>query len=49
VNEEQAINLSTYLQVDRTYDELLELLNVFQSYKNKAMKLVDCWTFSFGK
>lgn len=49
VNERQYENLSIYLQKYHTYDELLEKLDLFQSYRNKATELVDDWNFELGK
>lgn len=42
-------DLTLFLQQDHTYDELLEKLIFYQGYRNKAMQLVDCWNFVFGK
>lgn len=38
-----------YLQEYHSYDELLEKLDLFQSYKNRATELVDDWNFELGK
>jgi len=49
VNEKQPENLFIYLQEYHSYDELLEKLDLFQSYRNKATELVDDWNFELGK
>lgn len=49
VNGKQPQDLSTCLQENHTYDELLEKLDLFQSYRNKATELVDDWNFELGK
>jgi len=49
VNEKQPDNLFIYLQEYHSYDELLEKLDVFQSYRNRATELVDDWNFELGK
>lgn len=49
VDENQPENLFTYLQESRTYDKLLKKLDFFQSYRNKAIELVDGWNFKLGK
>lgn len=49
VNQKQPENLSIYLKEYHTYDELLGKLDLFQSYKNKAIELVDGWNFELGK
>jgi len=38
-----------YLQEYHSYDELLEKLDLFQSYRNRATELVDDWNFELGK
>ncbi|XP_025190774.1 dynein heavy chain 7, axonemal [Melanaphis sacchari] len=48
VNEKQSENLFIYLQEYHSYDELLEKLDLFQSYKNRATELVDDWNFELG-
>ncbi|VVC44482.1 Dynein heavy chain, domain-2,Dynein heavy chain domain,Dynein heavy chain, P-loop containing D4 domain,P- [Cinara cedri] len=48
VYEKQFGNLTTFLQQYHTYDELLEKLDFFQSYRNKAIELVDGWNFELG-
>lgn len=49
VNEKQPENLFIYLQEYHSYDELLEKLDLFQSYRNRATELVDDWNFELGK
>jgi len=49
VNEKQPENLFLYLQEYHSYDELLEKLDLFQSYRNRATQLVDDWNFELGK
>lgn len=49
VNQKQPEDLFVYLQEYHTYDELLLKLDLFQSYRNKAIELVDGWNFVLGK
>jgi len=49
VNEKQPENLCVYLQEYHSYDKLLEKLDLFQSYRNRATELVDDWNFELGK
>lgn len=49
VNQNQPKNISIYLQEYHTYDVLLGKLDLFQSYKYKAIELVDGWNFELGK
>lgn len=49
VNEKQPENLFVYLQEYHSYEKLLEKLDLFQSYRNRATELVDDWNFELGK
>jgi len=49
VNEKQPENLFLYLQEYHSYEKLLEKLDLFQSYRNRATELVDDWNFELGK
>lgn len=49
VNGKQLQDLSTCIQELQTHEELIEKLDLFQSYRNKATELVDDWNFDLGK
>ncbi|XP_050526602.1 dynein axonemal heavy chain 12 isoform X2 [Daktulosphaira vitifoliae] len=48
LNKHQPIQLNKYLEKDRTYEELLETLYLFDNYRLNAMELADEWEFELG-